>query len=286
MRFVVSVREHSVVLASGRRVAARCTGDEAREPVLFVHASGFSSSEWTRAAAALSDRYYVVAPDLLGYGRSDPIAFGSPISPREDLQALGALAEQLSRPPHVVGHSYGGYLAARLSLERPELVASRVLIEPVLFGALRRAGDPEAAAELSALYDDPEFLSDDFGGTEPWLRRFIDYWSGAGTWDALPETHRRANLRVGWKVFREVKELSSDPDDFPAYAAMRGQTTLVCAENTTVCARRIIHHLASVLPNARVATIAGAGHLSPVTHPNEVVAIAAEHLARAVGAQN
>jgi pimeloyl-ACP methyl ester carboxylesterase len=245
------------------------------EPILFVHASGLSSREWTRTAERLPAAFEPIVPDLRGYGKSDPVPFGSPISATDDLEALRAL---LGRPSHLVGHSYGGYLAAKLALEMPDRVASLVLIEPVLFGALRQTGDAEAASELASLYDDPEFLSDSFGGTERWMERFIDYWAGKGSWARLPETHRRANMRVAWKVYREVKDLSNDPAPFEAYAGLPRRTTLVHGTKTTVSARRIIHFLSVVLPEARVRTIEGAGHMSPLTHPEEILAVLREHL--------
>lgn len=249
------------------------------EPILLVHASGLSSREWTRAAERLAADFEPIVPDLRGYGKSDPVPFGSPISAADDLEALRSLLLSAPAPTHLVGHSYGGYLAAKLALSMPERVASLVLVEPVLFGALRQTGDPEAANELASLYDDPSFLSDSFGGTEGWMERFIDYWAGKGSWASLPETHRRANMRVAWKVYREVKDLSNDPAPFEAYAGLPRRTTLVRGTETTVSARRIIHFLSVVLPDARVRTIEGAGHMSPLTHPDQVLAVVRDHLA-------
>jgi len=248
------------------------------EPVLFIHASGVSSREWKLAAQRLSADFEPIVPDLRGYGQSDPVAFGSPISAQDDLDALATRLTTAGRPTHVVGHSYGGYLAAKLALAMPERIASLVLVEPVLFGALRQTGDAEAAGELADLYDDPDFLSDSFGGTETWMQRFIDYWAGKGSWARLPEPNRRANMRVAWKVYREVKDLSNDPMPFDGYARLPARTTLVRGSKTTVSARRIIDYLAGVLPEARVRTLEGAGHMSPLTHADHVIAVIEEHL--------
>jgi pimeloyl-ACP methyl ester carboxylesterase len=222
--------------------------------------------------------YAPIVVDLLGYGKSDPVPFGSPVSATDDMEALGSLLAS-SGPAHVVGHSYGGYLAAKLAIAMPDRIASLVLIEPVLFGALRQTGDPESATELAGLYDDPDFLSDSFGGTEAWMERFIDYWGGKGSWALLPEPNRRANMRVAWKVYREVKDLSSDPLPFGAYAGLPTWTTLVRGQTTTVCARRIIELLRGELPQARARTIQVAGHMSPLTHADGVLSVIEGHLA-------
>lgn len=52
----------------------------------------------------------------------------------------------LGAPVDVIGHSFGATVALRLALERPELVRSLVLVEPVLFAAAKAAEDPRFAA--------------------------------------------------------------------------------------------------------------------------------------------
>lgn len=251
-----------------------------QERVVMIHASGLSSSEWRKLAPALEPRARVLAPDLVGYGRAEPIARHAPATARDDLDALAALLERFG-PAQLVGHSYGGYLAAKLALAFPQLVTGLVLIEPVLFGALRQAGDVESAAELSRLYDDPTFLDDAFGGTEEWMQRFIDYWAGAGSWSALPDPARRANMRVAWKIYCEVRDLSRDPAAFSAYRALDDvPVTLVRGALTTVCARRIVDRLAVELPRATTHVLQDAGHMSPLTHPSEVLAVIEQHLVR------
>jgi hypothetical protein len=272
-------RESFVTTSRGKRLAVTSSGSPDAEPVLLVHASGLSAAAWRRAVAHLSRSHQPIAIDLLGYGRSDPATRGAPAFASDDLEGITATLASLGRPAHLVGHSYGGYLAARAALSAP--VASLLLIEPVLFGALRTANDPEAAPELSLLYDDPAFLDDEAGGSEAWMERFINYWSGEGAWAALPEAHRRANLRVAWKVYCEVRDLSGDPRPFSTYGALPATTTLARGELTTTCARRIIAHLSQALPRAAVRTIAGAGHMWPLTHPDALRETLTDHLARA-----
>ncbi len=242
------------------------------EPMLLVHASGMSSSEWRKYVPVLSARSRVVTVDLLGYGRSEPVVFRSPISARDDQDGLLDVLERVG-PSRIIGHSYGGYLAAKVALESPELVRSLVLIEPVLFGALRLENDAQAAEELAHLYD-PVFLDEGFGGTEGWMQKFIDYWSGQGVWATLPDPARRANMSVAWKVYCEVRDLSRDPRPFADYRSLnRLPITLIRGSQTTVSARRILERLALELPSARTFVIEGAGHMSPLTHSKELLEI-------------
>jgi lipase len=51
--------------------------------------------------------------------------------------AVDLLQDQAQgQPVDVIGHSFGGTVALRLAVERPDLVRSLVLIEPVFVAAL------------------------------------------------------------------------------------------------------------------------------------------------------
>ena len=246
------------------------TGPESARPVLFVHGSGLAGASWQKTLAALGAERRALVPDLLGYGRSDPAPRGSDVGADDDLDVLDRVTEDVHGPVDVVAHSYGAVLAARLALRAPERVGGLVLVEPVMFAPLRDEGDDadDVRAELARLYDDPLFLDEEFGGTEPWMQRFFDYWWGAGAWEKLPDPHRRASMRNAWKIFREVKSISASDerfDDFRPRASGRS-ITLVRGTSTTACARAVITHLAPRLPGASIVEIPGAGHMSPITH--------------------
>lgn len=60
------------------------------------------------------------------------------LKPLEEWRRL----EGLSRI-HLVGHSLGGYLAAKYAMWKPEIVASLTLVSPVGIPALPSQGDPQ-----------------------------------------------------------------------------------------------------------------------------------------------
>ena len=112
-------------------------------PLIALHGGGSSGAQWQRLAAALQHERRVIAPDLIGFGRTGawPQAGGL----THDLQAdlVAALIEANGGGAmDIVGHSYGGATAVRLVLRRPELVRSLVLVEPLLATLLRDAADP------------------------------------------------------------------------------------------------------------------------------------------------
>jgi pimeloyl-ACP methyl ester carboxylesterase len=97
------------------------------EPVLFLHAAG-GAGEWHPFHEMLAARgFEVIAPDHPGFGKSDEF----PAADRIDdlvfhyLDLLDALG--LDRP-HVVGGSFGGWIAAELAVYAPHRTGSLTLL--------------------------------------------------------------------------------------------------------------------------------------------------------------
>jgi len=97
------------------------------EPVLFLHAAG-GAGEWHPFHDQLAARgFEVIAPDHPGFGKSDEF----PALDRIDdlvfhyLDVLDALG--LNRP-HVVGGSFGGWIAAELAVYAPNQIGSLTLL--------------------------------------------------------------------------------------------------------------------------------------------------------------
>ena len=58
-------------------------------------------------------------------------------------------------------------------------------------------------------------------------------------------------------------------------------TTVVCGADTTAPDRRVTELLREAVPGCRYAVVPGAGHMSPLTHPEELARIVRDHLGRA-----
>src|SRR5262245_48345802 len=138
-------------------------------PVLLLHCSGSTGAQWRSLAAELGPRYRAIAPDLA----SAP--------------SLAAVAEPLfpAAPVHLVGHSCGGGVAMHMARMRPWLFRSLTLIEPSAFHLLSGAAHAEIAAIAARVKFDVVR-----GDTVHGYGRFVDYWSGAGAWAAMPVAKR------------------------------------------------------------------------------------------------
>ncbi|MFD0744888.1 alpha/beta fold hydrolase [Phytohabitans flavus] len=101
-------------------------------PVLFVHGNVSSSLFWQQTMLALPDRYRPLALDLRGFGDTDQAPVDATRGLRDFADDVAALVQALDLAPvHLVGWSMGGGVVEQYLLDRPEQVASLILVNPV-----------------------------------------------------------------------------------------------------------------------------------------------------------
>lgn len=123
--------------------------------LLLIHGIGNDLTSWGGLLTALASKFTVIAPDLLGHGRSE--------KPRADYSIAGyanAMRDLLSvldvDRATIVGHSLGGGVAMQFAYQYPEFCERIVLISPGGVGgnihpALRLATMPGAEWVLGVL---------------------------------------------------------------------------------------------------------------------------------------
>ncbi len=245
------------------RSASVAAGEGA--PVLLLHGSASSSAMWNPAIELLKPRFRVIAPDLIGYGRTDCWPADHDFSIDEEVRLIAPLIAGAPTPAHVVAHSYGGAVALRLAVAYPALIRSLTLIEPVAFYLLRMLGEREAYAEVDAVRE--EYVTKfQRGDPEGAMRHFTGYWAGGDAWAAMDESTRALMRRAAAKVRLDWQATFADG---PATEELRGlamPARLLTGEISPLPPRRILARLAELLPSATVETVPDAGHLMPITH--------------------
>ncbi len=111
----MSTRLHTVSAGVGR-------------PIVFVHGLGMSAATWTPVTERLTDRFHVVAVDLLGHGASPVPDDPAEYTRDRALTDLDDLLAELDAPAVLVGHSLGGYLALAHAATRPGALAGIVVL--------------------------------------------------------------------------------------------------------------------------------------------------------------
>jgi pimeloyl-ACP methyl ester carboxylesterase len=248
--------------------------DEGTGPtVILGHSATGSSDQWRSLIGRLSNQYRLLAPDHLGYGRTGPWPGDLPLIEHEK-SIIAALMGLVANPVHLVGHSFGGMIMARVAADAPERVRSLTLIEPVLFHLLAPAGKVKEHEEIRAVADRAIQFAE-AGNPEEAARGFIEYWVRPGAYDAMEArirelvTNGMAKLRVEFPTGFEERGASVQ-----ALSALSMPIQLIGGTNTTRAARAVMDVLRGIWPEAQFAEITGAGHTAPITHPqpvNEVI---------------
>ncbi len=98
--------------------------------VLAIHGLTGHGRRWQTLATVHLPEVAIVAPDLIGHGRS---SWAAPwTSTRMSPHWPSLLDADAEGPVVVVGHSFGGAVALSLAAARPDLVASLVLLDPAV----------------------------------------------------------------------------------------------------------------------------------------------------------
>lgn len=160
--------------------------------VLALHGLTGHGKRWqTFAIRHLAD-VTVVAPDLIGHGRS---SWDAPWTIDANVESLAALLDaDGGQPAVVVGHSFGGAIALNLAASRPDLVDALVLLDPAI--GLDGKRMREIAEEMLA---SPDYTD----------RAEARADKVSGSWREVPDTELEAELdehlirwgrRVGWRM--------------------------------------------------------------------------------------
>jgi pimeloyl-ACP methyl ester carboxylesterase len=237
--------------------------------ILLAHCSTGSGAQWKALSARLATRFRLIAPDHVGYGRTSSHS-GPPPVMEQEIAIMRALLDIAGGSVHLIGHSYGGSILARVAVRAPERICSLVLIEPTLFYLLQQSGRVAEHAEIQAVAD-RVIQSVDAGDLPEAARGFIDYWTGPGAYDGMDERLRKSIMQSMPKLRQEWPEsFAPCGATIEALAALRMPTLLISGAKTTPPARVVTSILRQLWPDASHVEIAGAGHMSPITHADQV----------------
>lgn len=101
-------------------------------PVLFIHGNASSATFWEEVMLTLPTGFRALAPDLRGYGDTEPLPVDATLGLDDMVDDLLSLAVTLDLPPHhIVGHSMGGGLCQKYLLKNGANVLSMTLAAPM-----------------------------------------------------------------------------------------------------------------------------------------------------------
>lgn len=259
----------------GGRLRTVDTGPADGPVVLFSHGTPTWSFEWRHLIGALSATHRCVAPDHLGFGRSDRPA-GEDYSPEAHAARFRALVEALDlRDVTLVVHDFGGPIALPVALDT-DRVARLVVLNSWMW----------------PLDDDPKLAPGArFAGT--WIGRVLYRWANFSLRVITPSAYgdrkkltpaihaqylapfrdRQARVDVLWALarallgssgfYRELEDRSGALTGIPAL--------LVWGMADTAFQPYLLGRWRRILPGARVVGLDGVGHWPHEESPAAVV---------------
>jgi pimeloyl-ACP methyl ester carboxylesterase len=250
--------------------------------VIALHCSGAGAGQWRQLGEALGSAYTLFAPEHYGCERTGPWTGAHAFTLADEAGRTIDLIDKTDRKVHLVGHSYGGGVALHVALARPARIASLALYEPSAFHLLRIIGDRGAAA-FAEITDITRItaqgvIAGDYAGA---AAAFVDYWGGVGAWAALRPAVQAALIRWAPKAPLDFRALIEEQTSLADYGDLRMPVLIMRGEHAPRPTRTIAEMLPSMMPEARLAIIDGAGHMGPLTHGSAVSELIAAHIAAA-----
>jgi len=247
--------------------------------VIALHCSGGSRRQWHRLTELLEDRFTVVAPDLFGAGSIGHWNGSGPFRLTDEAALTVDIIDASNSPVHLVGHSYGGAVALRAAVERPNRIASLSLYEPTTFHVLKSIG-PEGRDALRdirtvAIKFERAVLA---GAYRKAAEQFIDYWNGPGSWNAMTADRQAQILRYVPKAGLDFRALFEESMPLVAYRRLRVPLLLLIGEHAPMPTEMIVRKLTGFMQPAGAMTIPGAGHMGPISHSDVVAEAIGNHI--------
>jgi pimeloyl-ACP methyl ester carboxylesterase len=260
------------------------------EPVVLVHGTVSDLRVWDQQLPAFGPEFRAIAYSRRYARPNTDIESGADDQMMPHVHDLIRLMRTIdARPAHLVGHSWGGFIALFAAITEPQAVRSLVLMEPpvvslfvsappkpheLLWLLLRR---PKAAAAVFGFGANvfaparKAFASDDDAAG---IRAFGRGVLGRRYFDAMSQDQREmvwenrssARAQILGAGFPSLR----DRDD----RSISAPTLLVTGEDSPAIMQRATERLAQLLPNAERVQISGASHQMQSDNPtvfNDVV---------------
>jgi pimeloyl-ACP methyl ester carboxylesterase len=213
-----------------------------------------------------ADDMTMAAIDLPGQGKS-----AMPDMDRDYhaqcVEACLSEIEQTGAPQDLVGHSFGATVVLAIAAQRPDLVRSLVLFEPVYFGLLNDAQHSAFNANMAQErpFNDAIERGDMMAAAEAFLTR----WGLPGEWDAMPVVAREVMASRMWLIPAQSDGIINNGPKRMKLDAIRDlqcPLLVMYGGNSPPIMEAITEVISEAVPNGQGDVLEGAGHMLPITH--------------------
>lgn len=241
---------------------------EKGEPVVLLHGSMASKSQWKPLASILKESYRVITIDLYGYGDM-PLPEKMDTYTLEDESGLinTVLNQEIGYESyHLVGHSYGGVIAFFHTFYNQDRIKSLTAFEPMSFHLLDQSdafleGAAELITQISALVKNNQ--------SETAAKMFMDLWMPEGIFEVLPKREKERLALGVKKMVLDFRAASTAPLKTSHYEKLNMPICLIAGKQSPDFSTAITDVFNRILKNNTLNWVSG-GHFSPISHSDEV----------------
>jgi pimeloyl-ACP methyl ester carboxylesterase len=261
---ISGVRDGRLALRDGGEIHYREAGQGT--PIVLIHGTGGDSGAWFGSFARLAETHRVIAYDRRGFGSSTALKAGRYLDAQAE-DAAELIRERGLAPATVVGHSWGGVVALALTIKHPELVSTLVLMEPPY--RAKEHATPDFLLTIIRVKLQAQFKGDQCAAAT-FFRFATHRTDGVTSFDQLPIQAQQAGLRSAAGSMAELDAGTGEEMADDQVAQIKVPVLLMEGGVSQALFRSLAERLATLLPQARVQVIQGAGHLMQFDQPAEV----------------
>jgi pimeloyl-ACP methyl ester carboxylesterase len=229
------------------------------ETLVFLHGFPLSSEMWNPQFEHFAKSYRVIAPDLIGFGKSAPREEVSMEAYADEVAAL--LTEHGVEKAVLIGFSMGGYVALAFLRKYPEKVRALVLTD-----TRAEADSPEA--RNNRLQQAQAVLEQ---GNAPVRDGMLPKLFSPYTKEHKPEVIRQVDEIImsapPTGVRAALAAMASRPDSVADLPQIRVPALVIVGEDDVITPLEAAQVMADGIPGAQLRTIPRAGHLSNLEQP-------------------
>lgn len=253
---------------NGVSLAYAESGEASAEIVIFVHGSASDYRTWAMQMDVFAERYHVFAYSRRSHFPNPFVDYAADYSVKTEADDLAAFIQAIStQPVHLVGASYGAFIAAVTAKDNCRLVRSLVLMEPPIMSLLKEnPADLPIYSEMAAkVAEVKEALNQ--GCWRGAVEKFIDGVGGRGVFERSPPELQERMLQNA-KTLYELPTAERDPFSPNDALAIKDPTLLVSGEKSPLLLHKITVTLANLVPDCQIAMIPKAAHSMHAQNPD------------------
>ncbi len=238
-------------------------------PVIMLHGGGPGASAWSnfhQNIAVLAEKYRIIAMDMPGWGKSDPVE----PKDRDGGLAIQLLMDELGiDKAAVVGNSMGGAATLSFAGRNPGRVTHVVTMGAAPLGGMNpnvfsAGGMTEGIKVLRDAYMDPSPENFDK------LVRVMVYDSSFATPELMKQRSdaARANA-IHLENYRKPGQSYGPNDTFDRLASVTAPAMIIHGRDDRVVPLENSLRLATILPNSTLVVFNHCGHWAQLEHANK-----------------